>query len=73
MDGLNHLHQFVLEQNTFWLAKVEEVKTEITLETNDQMAIISKELFLLDYIIQDMVEKSDQPVVEFLEVRNLGQ
>ncbi|XP_070789513.1 zinc finger protein RFP-like [Pituophis catenifer annectens] len=70
MDGFNHLRQRVLEQNTFWLAKVEEVKTEITLETNDQMAIISKELFVLDYIIQDMVEKCDQPVLEFLE--NVG-
>ncbi|ETE58565.1 Zinc finger protein RFP, partial [Ophiophagus hannah] len=72
MDGFNHLCQLVLEQSTFWLTKVEEVKTEITLKTNDQMAVISKELFVLDYIIQDMVEKCDQPVLEFLEVRNLG-
>ncbi|XP_058021783.1 zinc finger protein RFP-like isoform X2 [Ahaetulla prasina] len=66
MDGFNHLRQFVLEQNTFWLAKVEEAKTDIVLETNNQMAIISKELFVLDYIIQDMVEKCDQPALEFL-------
>ncbi|KAG8127680.1 hypothetical protein E2320_014584 [Naja naja] len=72
MDGFNHLRQLVLEQSTFWLTKVEEVKTEITLKTNDQMGVISKELFVLDYIIQDMVEKCDQPVLEFLEVRNLG-
>uniref|UniRef100_A0A8C5SRU4 Uncharacterized protein n=1 Tax=Laticauda laticaudata TaxID=8630 RepID=A0A8C5SRU4_LATLA len=70
MDGFNHLRQLVLEQSTFWLTKVEEVKMEITLKTNDQMAVISKELFVLDYIIQDMVEKCDQPVLEFLE--NVG-
>ncbi|XP_026575795.1 zinc finger protein RFP-like [Pseudonaja textilis] len=67
VDGFNHLHQLVLEQSTFWLSKVEEVKMEITLKTNDQMAVISKELFVLDYIIQDLVEKCDQPVLEFLE------
>ncbi|XP_013917814.1 PREDICTED: E3 ubiquitin-protein ligase TRIM11-like [Thamnophis sirtalis] len=76
MDGFGLLRQLVIEQNTLWLSKVEGVKTEITLKTNDQMAVISRELFVLDYIIQDMVEKCDQPVLEFLEPRtvidNLG-
>ncbi|XP_070593830.1 E3 ubiquitin-protein ligase TRIM31 isoform X2 [Erythrolamprus reginae] len=67
MDGFEHLRELVLEESTFWLAKVEEVTTEITLKTNDQMAVISQELFVLDYIIRDMVEKCDQPNLELLE------
>lgn len=72
-DGFNHLRQLVVEQSCLWLTKTEEVKMEIMLKTNEQTAVISKELFVLDDIIRDLVEKRDQPVLEFLEVRNLGQ
>ncbi|KAK9405787.1 E3 ubiquitin-protein ligase TRIM11-like [Crotalus adamanteus] len=66
-DGFNHLHQLVVEQSCLWLTKTEEVKMEIMLKTNEQTAVISKELFVLDDIIRDLVEKRDQPVLEFLE------
>ncbi|KAM3845045.1 zinc finger protein RFP-like [Vipera latastei] len=66
-EGFNHLRQLVVEQSCLWLTKTEEVKMKIMLKTNEQMAVISKELFVLDDIMRDLVEKRDQPVLEFLE------
>ncbi|XP_063148822.1 zinc finger protein RFP-like [Candoia aspera] len=67
MDGFEPLRQLEVEQCSFWLTKVEEMKTEIMLKMDERKAVISKELFALEDIIQDLVEKHDQPTLEFLQ------
>ncbi|XP_053147579.1 E3 ubiquitin-protein ligase TRIM7-like isoform X2 [Hemicordylus capensis] len=61
------LHQFLEEQEERLLAQMKEVEQEIETKTEKHLAKLSAELFSLEGIIQEMVEKRQQPAGEFLQ------
>ncbi|XP_054831875.1 E3 ubiquitin-protein ligase TRIM7-like [Eublepharis macularius] len=61
------LHEFLEEQETLMLAQVEEVEEELARERHELLARLSVELSSLENIIQEMEEKCQQPVSNFLK------
>uniref|UniRef100_G1KHY6 Zinc finger protein RFP-like n=1 Tax=Anolis carolinensis TaxID=28377 RepID=G1KHY6_ANOCA len=62
------MHQFLEEQETNFLAKIEEVEREISAKGEEHLARLSKELSSLSKLIQEMEEKHHQPASELLQV-----
>ncbi|XP_067321514.1 zinc finger protein RFP-like [Anolis sagrei] len=61
------MHQFLEEQERHLLAKMEEVEKEIWAKREEHLARISKELFSLSGLMQEVEEKYQQPASEFLQ------
>nr|XP_016846334.1 PREDICTED: E3 ubiquitin-protein ligase TRIM11-like [Anolis carolinensis] len=63
------MHQCLEEQETNFLAKIEEVEKEISAKGEEHLARLSKELSSLSKLIQEMEEKLQQPASELLQHR----
>ncbi|XP_077187161.1 E3 ubiquitin-protein ligase TRIM7-like [Paroedura picta] len=61
------LHQFLEEQEQLLLGQMEKVEREITRERDECLARLSEELSSLEGLIQEMEEKVQQPVRDFLK------
>ncbi|XP_032997903.1 E3 ubiquitin-protein ligase TRIM11-like [Lacerta agilis] len=67
VEKFKKLHQFLEEQEKHLLNHVEEVEKEIAGRRDEQLARLSRKLFSLEKIIQEMEETSQQPASELLQ------
>ncbi|XP_053147659.1 zinc finger protein RFP-like isoform X2 [Hemicordylus capensis] len=61
------LHQFLEEQEKYYLAQMEEMDRKIARRRGGQMATLSKERFILENLIREIEEKQRSPVDELLQ------
>ncbi|CAI5768251.1 tripartite motif-containing protein 10-like isoform X1 [Podarcis lilfordi] len=66
-EKFRQLHQFLEEQEKRLLDEIEELEKEITRRREEHLARLSKELSFLEWSIQEMEEKSQQPASELLQ------
>ncbi|XP_032998316.1 zinc finger protein RFP-like [Lacerta agilis] len=69
LEKFRELRQFLEEQEKHLLNHVEDVEKEIARRRDEQLARLSRKLFSLQRIIQEMEETSQQPASELLQVR----
>lgn len=69
MSAFERMHRFLEEKKSFWLTLLDDLEIRIEKKHEENVVILSDEIFYLTQLITEIEGKSQQPANEFLQVR----